>query len=170
MILLESCCSGELGICTSWLFYSCDHSAAVSIKMSALLYLPGILVILVRRKGLLQTLGAVGLLVFSQVAIGWPFIQEYPRPYLKNAFEFSRQFLHKWTVNWRFVPEETFLSSSWARTLLALHLGALVAFGFRWCRQDGGALAVAGRALRRPSSAPSLVPLSADRTSPRPSL
>ncbi|EKM55481.1 glycosyltransferase family 58 protein [Phanerochaete carnosa HHB-10118-sp] len=137
-------------------------SASVSIKMSALLYLPGILVVLVRRRGFLHTIGAVGLLAFSQVAIGWPFIQEYPRSYLSNAFEFSRQFLYKWTVNWRFVPEEMFLSSVWARTLLVLHLGTLVIFGFRWCRRDGGALAVLDRTLRRPSSAPSLVPLSAD--------
>ncbi|GJE95191.1 glycosyltransferase family 58 protein [Phanerochaete sordida] len=137
-------------------------SAAVSVKMSALLYLPGVLVILVRRRGLLQTTGFLALLVFSQVAIGWPFLEEYPRSYLNNAFEFSRQFLYKWTVNWRFVSEETFLSATWAKTLLAFHLATLVAFGFKWCRRDGGVAAVLARTFRRPSSPPSLVPTSAD--------
>ena len=130
--------------------------------MSALLYLPGILVVLFRRRGLLATLLSVVALALSQVAIGWPFIQGNPHSYFKLAFEFSRQFLYKWTVNWRFVPEETFLSSTWAKALLALHLATLIALGFRWCRRDGGVFAVLDRGVRRPATPPSLVPMSAD--------
>lgn len=141
---------------------SSQYSAAISVKMSALLYLPGILVILFRRRGLLGTFLAIVVLVLSQIAIGWPFLQENPRSYLKFAFEFSRQFLYKWTVNWRFVSEETFLSAKWARGLLALHLTTLVAFGFRWCRRDGGVFAVIKRGLQRPTTPPSVVPISAD--------
>jgi hypothetical protein len=134
--------------------------------MSALLYLPGILVVLFKRRGVLATLLSIVALIISQVAIGWPFIQENPRSYLKFAFEFSRRFLYKWTVNWRFISEERFLSSTWARILLALHLITLVIFGFRWCRRDGGVFAILNRGARRPTIPPSLVPISADCRSP----
>ena len=130
--------------------------------MSALLYLPGILVVLFRRRGLFFTLASVVGLVLAQVALGWQFLRGNSQSYLKLAFEFSRQFLYKWTVNWRFVSEETFLSTTWSRSLLALHLGTLVAFGFIWCRRDGGVFAVISRGIRKPASSPSFVPLSAD--------
>ncbi|KIP08176.1 glycosyltransferase family 58 protein [Phlebiopsis gigantea 11061_1 CR5-6] len=137
-------------------------SAAISVKMSALLYLPGILVVLFRRRGMLFTMVSVAGLVLAQVALGWPFLQGNSRSYLKLAFEFSRQFLYKWTVNWRFVSEETFLSTAWSRSLLTLHLATLVAFGFTWCRHDGGVVSVISRGIRKPVSSPSLVPLTAD--------
>lgn len=130
--------------------------------MSALLYLPGILVILFRRRGALFTLASVAGLVLSQVAVGWSFLNANARSYLKLAFEFSRQFLYKWTVNWRFVSEETFLSPMWSKGLLFLHLATLVVFGLRWCGRDGGVFSVLGRGLRRPTLPPNLVPLSAD--------
>ena len=130
--------------------------------MSALLYLPGVLVVLFRRRGLSFTLLATVALALSQIVIGWPFLKDHPRHYLKFAFEFSRQFLYKWTVNWRFISEDIFLSSVWARTLLFLHLTTLVAFGFRWCRRDGGVFSVLRRGLQKPTVSPSLVPLSAD--------
>lgn len=130
--------------------------------MSALLYLPGILVVLFRHRGVFFTLASVTGLVLSQVAIGWPFLQVNAQSYLRLAFEFGRQFLYKWTVNWRFVPEETFLSSVWSNTLVSLHLATLVAFGFEWCRSDGGVFAVLNRGIRQPSSGPNIVPLSAD--------
>jgi alpha-1,3-mannosyltransferase len=44
------------------------------------------------------------------------------RSYFTSAYDFSRQFLHKWTVNWRFVSEDTFLSKEFKNTLLALHV------------------------------------------------
>lgn len=53
-------------------------------------------------------------------------VSPYAHDYLGRAFEFSRVFFYKWTVNWRFVPEETFLSPTFAQALLALHLGILV--------------------------------------------
>jgi alpha-1,3-mannosyltransferase len=59
--------------------------------------------------------------------------------------------LYKWTVNWRFVDEETFLSPQWALGLLVGHLTVLCAFAwFRWCQPDGGTLNVLVRAWRRP--------------------
>lgn len=58
---------------------------------------------------------------------------EHPRNYIRRAFEFTRQFLYEWTVNWRFVSEETFLSKEFSLGLLAVHAVLLVLFlVFKW--------------------------------------
>ncbi|KAI0636819.1 mannosyltransferase [Trametes polyzona] len=136
---------------------------ALSVKMCVLLYVPGLLVILFRRRGLLSTvLHALGLAA-TQLAIGAPFLLEYPWSYTKNSYEFSRVFLFKWTVNWRFVGEGVFLSPGWARGLLVAHVTTLVLFGlFKWCRSDGGVWQVLDRGLRKSTQAPALAPLTAD--------
>lgn len=131
--------------------------------MSNLLYLPGILVILVKRRGLATTLRLVITMFSLQALIAMPFLREHPWPYLKNAFDLSRIFLYKWTVNWRFVDEETFLSASFAKALLLGHLSVLVAFGaFQWCRKDGGLANVFNRALRFPARGASPATISPD--------
>ncbi|KAI0709420.1 glycosyltransferase family 58 protein [Earliella scabrosa] len=136
---------------------------ALSVKMSVLLYVPGLLVVLFKRRGLASTLAHVLALGATQAVLGAPFLFAHPRTYLKYAFEFSRVFLFKWTVNWRFLGEDVFLSPAWARGLLAAHVGALVLFGLgRWCRRDGGVWAVLERGLRKPLSAPAGASVSAD--------
>lgn len=70
-----------------------------------------------------------------QIAIGNPFFQNNWTGYLTRAFELSRQFFFKWTVNWRFVGEEVFLSREFALTLLGLHVLVLAAFMVKkWLR------------------------------------
>ncbi|KAG5647194.1 hypothetical protein DXG03_001153 [Asterophora parasitica] len=141
------------------------YSAALSIKMSNLLYLPGLLLILFKRRGFFATLRHIFTIVAIQTVLASPFIGEDPWAYVNSAFDLSRAFLYKWTVNWRFVSEETFLSSQWATGLLAGHVVVLVLFGlFRWCRADGGgALGVLGRGLLTPTVAPSgVTPLTGD--------
>lgn len=72
--------------------------------------------------------------------------------YLARSFDFSRAFLYKWTVNWRFVPEEVFQSRPFASALLASHFVVLLLFAwFRWGPQEGGLVAVVQRALQRPA-------------------
>ncbi|TFK54964.1 mannosyltransferase [Heliocybe sulcata] len=139
-------------------------SAALSVKMSALLYLPGLLVICFKRLGLLSTLRHLAILFMSQAVIASPFLLHDTQAYLTRAFEVSRVFLYKWTVNWRFIDEDVFLSPGWARGLLLGHVMTLCAFGlFKWCRQDGGALATLGRGLRRPTLPAHLAPVTADQ-------
>ena len=138
-------------------------SAALSVKMSVLLYIPGLLVILFKRRGLVSTLVHVFALGATQALIGLPFLLEFPASYLKYSYELGRVFLFKWTVNWRFLGEDVFLSHAWARGLLVAHVGALVLFGLgRWCRRDGGVLAVLERGLRKPLSAPAGASVSGD--------
>ncbi|KAG6376391.1 dolichyl-P-Man:Man(5)GlcNAc(2)-PP-dolichyl mannosyltransferase [Boletus reticuloceps] len=138
-------------------------SLALSVKMSALLYLPGLLVILFKRHGLMVTMRHLLVVAATQIVLARSFLAEDARAYFQNAFDLSRMFMYKWTVNWRFLDEQTFLSRSWARGLLVGHVTVLVAFGlFRWCRSDGGVAVVLRRGFRSPMLSPSLSPVSAD--------
>ncbi|KAF8162883.1 glycosyltransferase family 58 protein [Crassisporium funariophilum] len=125
-------------------------SAALSVKMSIILYLPGLLVILVKRKGLIPTIIHMVTLVTTQFLFALPFLQEDPWAYARSAFDLGRVFLYKWTVNWRFLEEDNFLSPRFAVSLLIGHVTVLVAFGlFIWCKADGGVYRVLSRAFRR---------------------
>ena len=88
--------------------------------------------------------------VVTQAYIARPFLEAEPWSYLRYSFDFSRAFLYKWTVNWRFVSEDIFLSRQWAVGLLIGHAAVLALFGlFRWCRKDGNSWIVMRRAITR---------------------
>lgn len=111
---------------TSALLFSC----AVSVKMSALLFLPG--AALVYWKMMKFRAAFLAIPFFGvQIAVWWPF-KEYWREYVNGAFEFGRQFMYKWTVNWKFVPEEVFLSKQFAYTLLFGHISFLVVMALQF--------------------------------------
>jgi len=120
--------------------------------MNILLFLPGLLVILFQARGFFGTLDSLVIIGFVQIGLpGVNFFEtgDQIRAYYHSAFDFSRQFLYKWTVNWKFVSEETFLSSTFAKALLVGHLSVLVAFGlYRWSPFPGGTFGVLGRGLR----------------------
>ena len=119
--------------------------------MNILLYLPGIIFLLIKQLGLLQTLLHLFNMLMMHVIIAYPFLFSHPRSYFAGAFDLSRQFLYKWTVNWRFVPEDIFLSKSFAYGLLLSHLTLLAAFALsRWTTSDGGPIKVLLRAILRP--------------------
>jgi alpha-1,3-mannosyltransferase len=131
--------------------------------MSAILYLPGLLVILFKRHGALGTLRHLGMVVLTQVILAQDFLRENPAAYLTRSFDISRVFLYKWTVNWRFLPEEIFLRRDWALALLIGHLTALIAFGaLKWCAPDGGVYNVLRRGLTRPTRPAMLAPVTSD--------
>ena len=76
-----------------------------------------------------------------QVAIAWPFLRANAAGYLGRAFELSRAFEHRWSVNWAMLSPAAFGSAALARGLLAAHLCLLLAFAhWRWTRHDGGLL------------------------------
>lgn len=132
--------------------------------MSILLYLPGILLIIWKRRGLLSTLLHSLTIILMQLLLGSPFISQYPMQYFSRSFEFSREFLYKWTVNWRFIDEKTFLSPGWAIGLLIGHVSTLAAFAaFRWSRRDGGIVSLVRRGFVRPNDGAALQPVSSDR-------
>ena len=86
-----------------------------------------------------------------QVVLGYEFLGTHARSYLGRAFEFSRQFMFKWTVNWRFVGEDTFLSKPFSLALLGAHVVLLLAFlHSRWLRPAGIDLSGVKRMLLSP--------------------
>jgi len=120
-------------------------SAALSVKMNIVLYLPALIVLLVKSSGIFVTIRHLCIILAVQIAVAMQFLQYNPKAYLANAFELSRVFLYKWSVNWRFVPEDVFLSKQFAVTLLGFHVLTLIAVRSvalvwtRWCRADAKA-------------------------------
>jgi len=138
--------------------------------MSILLYLPGLLVILFKRRGLFSTLVHLMMIFAVQALFAAPFLQKDAWAYARSAFDLGRVFLYEWTVNWRIFDEETFLSSRLSTALLVGHGSTLIAFGlFKWCESDGGVASVLSRGLRRPFQPTALVPVTADCEKPIPS-
>ncbi|KAI9852338.1 MAG: dolichyl-P-Man:Man(5)GlcNAc(2)-PP-dolichol alpha-1,3-mannosyltransferase [Thelocarpon superellum] len=122
-----------------WTLGSIVYSWSLGIKMSVLLVLPAIAAVVYQ--GILigqvidRALSQVVLILGTQVLIGLPFLQVDAGGYLSRAFEFTRQFLFKWTVNWRFVGEERFTSRRFSIALLAAHVALLLLFlTTRWLR------------------------------------
>ncbi|VDM95995.1 unnamed protein product [Thelazia callipaeda] len=57
-----------------------------------------------------------------------------PFSYFRKSFELNRVFLYKWTVNWRFLSEEMFISHYFHIALFAAHIILLLIAGFTWFR------------------------------------
>ncbi|KAI4172885.1 MAG: hypothetical protein LQ343_003293 [Gyalolechia ehrenbergii] len=116
-----------------WTVGSVAYSFGVGTKMSLLLAGPAVGIVLLQALPLRRALNAAFLMAQVQITIAWPFIPVNPIGYLSRAFEFSRQFLYKWTVNWRFLDEKTFLSREFAIALITANLGFLALFiATRW--------------------------------------
>ncbi|TSU88987.1 Dol-P-Man:Man(5)GlcNAc(2)-PP-Dol alpha-1,3-mannosyltransferase [Bagarius yarrelli] len=93
-----------------WTLGCALYSLAVSVKMNVMLFAPGLLFILLSEFGLMKTLTKLTLCAIIQLVLGLPFLLVNPVGYMSRAFDLGRQFLFKWTVNWRFLPEDIFLS------------------------------------------------------------
>ena len=112
-------------------------SLAVSIKMNVLLFAPGLLYLLIEAHGPIMTVPRLMICAVTQLVLGAPFLLRHPISYLRKAFELDRQFFFKWTVNWKFLSEEMFLSKRWSVFLLILHVGLLIIYHYRlYCHQS----------------------------------
>ncbi|KTA97710.1 Man(5)GlcNAc(2)-PP-Dol alpha-1,3-mannosyltransferase [Nakaseomyces glabratus] len=110
-------------------FGSLVYSMAISVKMNALLYLPGYLVstYLINEGKLINCLISASVILFWQVIVSLRFLRSYPVEYLAGAFDFSRQFMFKWSVNWQFLDEDAFQDRVFHTTLLGSQFVAVVA-------------------------------------------
>lgn len=118
-----------------WTLGAIVYTLGLGVKMSLLLVLPAVGIILLLGRGFRPALRLAFLIAQIQLVIAIPFLAKNPWGYLTRAFEFSRQFLFKWTVNWRFVGEQTFLSRWFSLLLLGLHVSILLAFiANRWLK------------------------------------
>jgi alpha-1,3-mannosyltransferase len=117
-------------------------SSAISIKMNALLYLPGFILIVyfLNNEVLLSLIIPVTVIVFWQILIASQFLFNgsiIRDSYFSNAFNFGRKFLYKWTVNFRFLDEDTFSSECFHRLLLGTHVLLILFFLFtKWIPQS----------------------------------
>uniref|UniRef100_A0A8P4G1M2 Dol-P-Man:Man(5)GlcNAc(2)-PP-Dol alpha-1,3-mannosyltransferase n=1 Tax=Dicentrarchus labrax TaxID=13489 RepID=A0A8P4G1M2_DICLA len=101
------------------------YSLAVSVKMNVLLFAPGLLLLLLSEFGLIRTIPRLSL--FTGIL----------KYFLIRAFDLGRQFMFKWTVNWRFLPEWLFLNRYFHLLLLAAHLLTLLLFALRRWKRPG---------------------------------
>ncbi|XP_062844009.1 dol-P-Man:Man(5)GlcNAc(2)-PP-Dol alpha-1,3-mannosyltransferase [Trichomycterus rosablanca] len=131
-----------------WTLGCALYSLAVSVKMNVMLFSPGLLFILLSEFGLVKTLPRLMLCAVIQLLLGLPFLLVNPLGYMSRAFDLGRQFLFKWTVNWRFLPEDIFLNRHFHLALLLAHITTLVFFAVRrWKRSKGSVWAL----LKEPS-------------------
>ena len=108
-------------------------SLGVSIKMNILLFAPGLLLLLLQsQSSLWGTASCLAICAGVQLILGAPFLKTYPISYLRKAFELDRVFFYKWTVNWKFLPEDVFVSTPLSLLLLGMHIGCLVFFARKW--------------------------------------
>ncbi|KAL2019847.1 hypothetical protein VTK56DRAFT_9109 [Thermocarpiscus australiensis] len=112
----------------SWQLGALMYTWGLGIKMSLLLVLPAVGVVLLLGSGFATSLRLAAMMGLVQALIAVPFLANNPWGYLGRAFELSRQFFFKWTVNWRFVGEEVFLSRGFSLGLLGLHVAVLGGF------------------------------------------
>lgn len=118
-----------------WTIGIIAYSWGLGIKMSLLLALPSIGIMLFLTKGVQGAVKQAWIMAQLQIVMALPFLPANAIGYLCKAFEFSRVFLFKWTVNWRFLGEEQFLSKEFSITLLMGHISALVLFiTTRWLK------------------------------------
>lgn len=103
-----------------WGLGSVAYSLAVSIKMNMLLYAPGVLAMYIFHLGYFGALQNIAVCAVVQIVLGYPFLSTYPVQYISKAFELSRVFFYKWTVNYKFLPEDIFLDKRLSLALLVM--------------------------------------------------
>ncbi|KAM9616057.1 dol-P-Man:Man(5)GlcNAc(2)-PP-Dol alpha-1,3-mannosyltransferase [Morphnus guianensis] len=132
-------------------------SLAVSVKMNILLFAPGLLFLLLQRFGLLGCIPKLCICALLQIVLGLPFLLVNPVGYLTRSFDLGRQFQFKWTVNWRFLPEEVFQNRAFHTMLLLAHLAGLGLFALhRWHRSKESILTLLKDPAERKHASPPL--------------
>ena len=111
------------------------YSWGLGVKMSLLMALPAVGVMMFLGRGMGGGLKQAWMMAQLQIVIALQFLPTNTAGYFRRAFEFSRVFMFKWTVNWRFVGEDVFLSKAFSISLLIGHVSALVLFiTTRWLK------------------------------------
>lgn len=108
------------------------YSLAVSVKMNMLLFAPGVFLVLLIGTGITETMICISLCALIQLILGAPFLMTYPVEYISRAFEFSRIFTYKWTVNYKFISEDLFTSKSFGHGLLICTAVSMLIYMIKW--------------------------------------
>merc|ERR550532_805013 len=108
-----------------WTLGSVFFSLGVSVKMNILLYSPALLAIFISHLGVAGAVIQIAICAAVQFILAAPFLSHDPGAYLSGAFNFSRTFMHRETVNWGFLSKAFFLLQHFHLFLLAVHIGSL---------------------------------------------
>lgn len=101
----------------------------LGVKMTILLAAPAVGAVVLQGSGTKDGISAGLSVLLLHFIMATPFLGgDAGVQYFQRAFDFGRQFLYKWTVNWRFVDSEVFVSRSFAVGLLILHVSLLLIF------------------------------------------
>jgi len=101
----------------------------LGVKMTILLAAPAVGAVILQALGTNDAVFSGLFVLILHLVMAAPFLdRDAGIQYFRGAFDFGRQFLFKWTVNWRFVGEELFLSRSFAISLLVIHASLLLYF------------------------------------------
>ena len=111
-----------------WRLGSLIYSLSVSVKMNMLLYAPGILFLYLVGTGLQETIICLFICAIVQVILGLPFLLTFPKEYLIRSFDIGRVFMFKWTVNFKFLPEEIFVGKLLSIGLLLATIIGMILF------------------------------------------
>ncbi|EFP07705.1 hypothetical protein CRE_26094 [Caenorhabditis remanei] len=122
-----------------WLVGCVFYSVAVSIKMNVLLFAPALFFTLILNNTFQHTLGYLAVCGLIQLYVGGIFLFHDWKSYIQRSFDLGRVFMFKWTVNWRFLPEELFLDKRFHIALLVGHITVLGLFAYyMWFRRLNG--------------------------------
>ncbi|EXJ84841.1 hypothetical protein A1O3_05515 [Capronia epimyces CBS 606.96] len=114
----------------------------LGVKMTILLAAPAVGLVVLQGSGLKDGISSGLSVLLLHLVLAMPFLGgDAGAQYFHRAFDFGRQFLYKWTVNWRFVGLGVFVSRSFAVSLLILHVTLLLAFvQIRWTKPSSTGL------------------------------
>ncbi|EXJ94424.1 hypothetical protein A1O1_02819 [Capronia coronata CBS 617.96] len=114
----------------------------LGVKMTILLGAPAVGLVVLQGSGTENGISSGISVLLLHLVMAMPFLGgEAGFQYFGHAFDFGRQFLYKWTVNWRFVSPAVFGSRSFTVGLLLLHIALLLAFvQARWIKPSSRTL------------------------------
>lgn len=101
---------------------------AINIKMSAILIVPGFLLVVAFSRGLVLSLITLAIMIAMQVAIGYEFLIVNKEAYISMSYNFDRRFVKIEQVNFQFLSEKFQHSDLFNKILLAGHVGFLLVF------------------------------------------
>lgn len=104
-----------------WAAGTALYCAAAGVSLAVLHYLPGLVCLLVQRRGLARAAACLAAACAAQLVAAAPFLAAQPAHYLGAVFDVARRLPHVLSVNWRFVPPSLVLSRGFAAALNACH-------------------------------------------------
>lgn len=120
-----------------WLVGCLCFSIAVSLKMSAILFAPGLLYVMLRCLPLNRVVLYLSVCALWQVIVGLPFLLHNPAAYVSGAFNFKHAFGQEVSINFQNINTSVFYSPIFAYSLLGCTAGSwILLWRLRWSKMS----------------------------------